>query len=71
MKPSVRAAALCAILVFPLLAAAAPFTNGSVVVVRVGDGVTALSGNSAPAFLDEYSPAGTLIQSIPLPTAVA
>ena len=49
---------------------AAGFTAGNVVVYRVGDGVAALSGNAAPVFLDEYTPAGVLVQSIPLPTAV-
>src|SRR6266849_2637383 len=51
--------------------AANPFTAGNLVVYRVGDGGTALSGNAAPVFLDEYTPTGTLIQSIPLPTVVS
>src|SRR4051794_17652806 len=49
----------------------AAFTPGNIVVYRVGDGVTALTANAAPVFLDEYTPAGTLVQSIPMPTAVA
>lgn len=44
----------------------APFKNGNIVVVRTGDG-TAISGTQA-LFLDEYTPAGVLVQSIPLPT---
>ena len=56
-----------------LLAAAAiaqsPFTFGNVLVVRVGDGLAALTNASTAVFLDEYSPTGTLVQSIPLPTA--
>ncbi len=50
---------------------AAAFTPGSIVVYRIGDGTTALSAASAPVFLDEYSPAGVLIQSIALPTAAS
>jgi hypothetical protein len=47
------------------------FTAGDVVVYRLGDGSTALSGNGAPVFLDEYSPTGTLVQSVPLPTTAS
>ena len=46
-----------------------PFTAGDVVIYRVGDGVTMLaSGVGSPVFLDEYSPSGTLVQSVGLPT---
>lgn len=54
----------------PLLAAAAPFTPGNIVVARVGDGSAALTSASTEVFLDEYTPGGTLVQSVPLPTAV-
>ena len=47
------------------------FSAGDVVVYRVGDGSTALSGAGAPVFLDEYSPSGALVQSTALPTAAA
>lgn len=47
------------------------FTNGNFVIYRVGDGSAALSSAATPVFLDEYTPAGTLVQSVPLPTAVA
>src|SRR6266705_3206108 len=49
-------------------AQAAAFTMGDLVVVRVGDGAAALTGNATAAFLDEYTPGGVLVQSIPLPT---
>jgi predicted extracellular nuclease len=52
-------------------AAAAAFTEGDVVVLRVGDGTAVASGAAAPVFLDEYSPAGALVQSVPLPTSTA
>ncbi|MBC3941251.1 Calx-beta domain-containing protein [Sphingomonas albertensis] len=44
------------------------FTAGNVVVYRVGSGATALSNATAAVFLDEYTSAGTLVQSIALPT---
>lgn len=47
----------------------AAFTAGDVVIYRVGDGTAALSGNATAAFLDEYTPQGTLVQSKVLPTA--
>src|ERR1035438_5551227 len=51
---------------------AVPFQNNSIVVVRVGDGVVALSSLSVPVFLDEYNTVtGALIQSIPMPTTVS
>lgn len=53
----------------PLLASAAPFKPGNIVVARVGDGSTVLSGAAAAVFLDEYTPAGVLVQSLPLPTS--
>jgi hypothetical protein len=49
--------------------AAGVFAAGDVVVYRVGDGSSSLSGNAAPVFLDEYTPGGTLVQSIPMPTS--
>ena len=45
------------------------FTAGNVVVYRVGSGATALSNATAAVFLDEYTSAGILVQSIALPTA--
>lgn len=50
------------------VAAAAPFTPGNVVVYRAGNGSGGLVATGNPVFLDEYSPAGTLVQSIALPT---
>jgi hypothetical protein len=45
------------------------FTAGDVVVYRVGDGSSSLSGSGAPVFLDEYSPSGSLVTSVALPTS--
>ncbi len=47
---------------------AADFTQGNLVVVRVGDGSATLSNASAPVFLEEYTTAGTLVQTIAIPT---
>jgi DNA/RNA endonuclease G (NUC1) len=54
------------------IASAAAFTPGNIVIYRVGatGGATALSSAAAPVFLDEYTPAGTLVQTIAMPTAV-
>ena len=59
------------LLLWPALAPAAPFTPGNIVVARVGDGTTLLSANAAAVFLDEYTPAGVLVQTIDLPTSVS
>jgi uncharacterized repeat protein (TIGR01451 family) len=66
---------LCA-LVLVLLAGprslpAAPFLPGNLVVYRVGSGSGSLVNTGNPVFLDEYTPAGVLVQSVPLPTTVA
>jgi autotransporter-associated beta strand protein len=47
----------------------AAFTEGNLVVYRVGDGSAALASAATAVFLDEYSPVGVLVQSIALPTA--
>ena len=52
-------------------ASAAAFTLGDLVVVRVGDGSAALSSAATATFLDEYTPGGVLVQTIPLPTALS
>src|SRR6185436_8866122 len=53
------------------VAEAAPFTAGNIVVYRVGDGTAPLGSAATPVFLDEYTPAGVFVQSIPLPTTAA
>ena len=40
-------------------------------VYRVGDGAAALTNAATAVFLDEYTPAGALVQSVPMPTAVS
>lgn len=55
----------------PLIVAAGGFKPGNIVVARVGDGTAALSAAATEVFLDEYTPSGTLVQSVPLPTFVS
>ncbi|GAA4032866.1 hypothetical protein GCM10022409_16440 [Hymenobacter glaciei] len=61
---------LVQVLLRPATAVAAPFTPGNIVVTRVGDGSAALTNLATAVFLDEYTPAGVLVQSIALPTSV-
>jgi predicted extracellular nuclease len=54
------------------IAAATPasaVTPSNLLVYRVGDGAAALGTTAAAVFLDEYTPSGTLVQSIALPTS--
>ena len=55
----------------PTTTTAVSFTPGNLVAVRVGDGSAALTSAATPVFLAEYTPTGTLVQTIPLPTADA
>src|SRR6516165_3222278 len=50
-----------------LYLSAQPFIGGDIVVYRVGDGSISLTNGGNPIFLDEYSPNGTLVQSIEMP----
>ncbi|RXK80966.1 T9SS type A sorting domain-containing protein [Filimonas effusa] len=58
-------------LFFTMRALADPFTPGNIVVVRIGNGITSLSSAAQIVFLDEYTPCGSLVQSIQLPVAVS
>src|SRR4030095_7163260 len=46
----------------------APLTPGNLVIYRMGDGAAALGATGTAIFLDEYTTAGVLVQSIPVPT---
>ena len=59
--------ALLALLVLAAGAQALTFTPGDVVVYRIGNGGS-LTSAGAPVFLDEYSPSGTLLGSLAMPT---
>lgn len=47
---------------------AAAITPGDLVIYRVGDGSSALGTTATAVFLDEYTPLGSLVQSIVSPT---
>jgi len=54
-----------------LLLHASTFTPGNIVIVRVGTGTGTLTNASTQVFLDEYTTAGVLVQSIAAPTGVS
>jgi hypothetical protein len=47
---------------------AIPVTPGDLVIYRVGDGTGSLVNTGSAVFVDEYTPTGTLVESIPLPS---
>lgn len=47
------------------------FTAGNIVVYRVGDGTATPTNNGTAVFLDEYTPSGSLVQSVALPTTAS
>lgn len=48
-----------------------PFHSGNILLSRIGDGTLSLvSTRARPAFIDEYTPSGQLVQSIPLSNAL-
>ncbi|HEY1684731.1 MAG TPA: hypothetical protein VGG19_08215 [Tepidisphaeraceae bacterium] len=57
-----------ALLLMAAACSASPLTAGDVVIYRVGDGTTPLVNTGSAVFVDEYTPTGTLVESIPLPT---
>jgi hypothetical protein len=53
-------------------ARSAPFTHGNLVVYRIGiSGGATLAATGNPVFLDEYTSAGVLVQSIAMPTTAS
>ena len=44
-----------------------PFTQGNLVITRVGDGLVTLSSKAAPIALLELTPTGTIVQTVELP----
>ncbi|MDX1946825.1 MAG: Ig-like domain-containing protein [Pirellulaceae bacterium] len=45
------------------------FAPGNLLIYRVGDGSGTLTNAATAVFLDEYTPAGALVRSVPLPTS--
>ena len=67
MMAVLRVLTLVAVALYPFSPPRLP--PGILFVLRIGDGVGASSVAAAPVFLDEYTPAGALVQSIAPPTA--
>lgn len=65
IKSIIAAFALSAITITTV---SAQFTAGNLVIYRVGDGTASLVNTGNPVFLDEYTPTGTLVQSVAMPT---
>src|SRR5947209_8431028 len=61
-------AATAAFLLISSVVFGAPFTPGNLVIYRVGDGTAALGSTGTVVFLDEYTAAGVLVQSVQMPT---
>jgi predicted extracellular nuclease len=53
------------------VAISAPFTAGNLAVYRVGTGSAALTSAGTAVFIDEFTPTGTLVQSIAMPTTAS
>jgi 2',3'-cyclic-nucleotide 2'-phosphodiesterase (5'-nucleotidase family) len=51
------------------VAAQTPYTAGNLVVLRVGEGLSALTNASTALFLDEIAPTGSFIQTHAVPTS--
>src|SRR5262249_51133727 len=47
------------------------FTPDNLVIYRVGTGTGSLVNTGNPVFVDEYTPTGLLVQSIPLPATAS
>jgi hypothetical protein len=47
------------------------FTTGNLIIFRAGDGSAALTSAATSIFLDVYTPAGALVQSIAVPNSVS
>ncbi len=45
--------------------------TGNIVVLRVGDGSAALTSASTASFLDDFTPAGALVATFPMPTTAS
>jgi len=64
-------AGLAGLAVLPSLSLAAPINPNNLVIYRVGDGTAALGATGAKVFLDEYTTAGVLVQSIAINSSSA
>jgi hypothetical protein len=65
---SVFSLSLCFITLAGVTTSASPVSSGNLLIYRVGTGSGALGTTATAVFLDEYTPLGSLVQSIALPT---
>ena len=66
------AAAVALVSLLPTLASAAALTPGNLFVYRVGaTGGGVLAGTATPVFIDEFTTAGVLVQSLAMPTTAS
>ena len=49
----------------------APLTEGNLLVLQTGDGITAPANTGSPIFVLEMTPAGVIVQTIPIPSGKA
>lgn len=70
LKSLLLAGLLCCVVFVDHLPAVL-ITAGNLVVVQVGDGSASLSSNATAGFVKEFTTAGSLVQTIALPTATA
>src|SRR4051812_22738904 len=68
LRVFVRAAAVLCLALLAAVSSAATITPGNLVIYRVGTGSAALGTTATAVFLDEYTTAGTLVQSIAVPS---
>ncbi len=50
---------------------ASAFTPGNIAIYHVGDGIQTLAATGNTVYLDEYTTAGTLVQSVPMPDSIS
>ena len=67
MIRSLRCVSL-SLLLAPLAVAQLPIFPGNILVSRVGDGTATITSDATARFLDEYTPAGVLVQTFAMPT---
>ena len=68
-KTAAMLAAPAIAVLFHLQAQAGTFNYGNIAVLQEGDGVTALSTASSPVAILEFTPAGSLVQTISIPSS--
>lgn len=71
MRHAISVAVMATLGVISVPASSAIFTPGNLAIYRVGTGTGNLVNTGNPVFIDEYTAAGALVQSIAMPTAAS